>query len=296
MLCQEDLINRFVKHGATRGTASNMFIDGDVLYSYGRHFPLLVRLSWGYLQNADKYSVTTSCHQRRTSIFATALIPFSALFRALKGTYSIYIDYNILPLLKEIILIEKSKARYDLLGYRSLEAKSNLISENEYRLLSEDEKNSYEPVYERRPEALVFSFKKRYFLSSMDSFRYFISELPAKVNSVEEAFQCLKPRELDEGREFHRQGEWFFQEISVKNPKRLYQKLEISFILPKQDSNAHPHIATRGKQFYNWILVSGQIRHREHKMLRLSTVKDIKIFRAMHNRAIRSWSADGRVD
>ncbi len=50
---QRTLIEKFVKEGRTRGKASNLFIEGNVLYSYGHHFPLLVRMPWGFLQNGD---------------------------------------------------------------------------------------------------------------------------------------------------------------------------------------------------------------------------------------------------
>ena len=56
------LVERF-KDGKIQGSSSSMFIEGDTLYSYGRHFPLLIRVPhWknGYIMNADKYSVSTS--------------------------------------------------------------------------------------------------------------------------------------------------------------------------------------------------------------------------------------------
>jgi len=42
MKSQEKLIQEF-REGATKGRASHMFIEEDILYSYGRHFPLAVR-------------------------------------------------------------------------------------------------------------------------------------------------------------------------------------------------------------------------------------------------------------
>jgi hypothetical protein len=41
-----------------------MFSEGDVIYSYGKHFPIAVKLEDGtYLFNKDKYSPTSSKHQ-----------------------------------------------------------------------------------------------------------------------------------------------------------------------------------------------------------------------------------------
>lgn len=51
-------------NGATSGKGSNMYIDGAVLYSYGRHWPLAIRRPDGAVfVNADRYSVTTSRHR-----------------------------------------------------------------------------------------------------------------------------------------------------------------------------------------------------------------------------------------
>ncbi len=43
----------------------NMFTEefGNVVYSYGRHFPIAIRIKDGYILNKDKYSPSTSCHQ-----------------------------------------------------------------------------------------------------------------------------------------------------------------------------------------------------------------------------------------
>ena len=43
----------------------NIWFEGDVIYSYGTHFPMAVRLPGGfYVLNGDRYSPTTSNHQR----------------------------------------------------------------------------------------------------------------------------------------------------------------------------------------------------------------------------------------
>lgn len=91
-----EIINRFA-NGATKGKSANIFIEGDVLYDFGRHFPLLIRMpSWGpkvfnegspLLMNADKYSVTTSAHQSIAARKATLQIPFSALYQAIDTSY-----------------------------------------------------------------------------------------------------------------------------------------------------------------------------------------------------------------
>jgi len=298
MLTQTELIRRFARENAIKGKASNMFVDGDVLYSYGHHFPLLVRLGWGYLQNADRYSRTTATHQSLAANYADALVPFSALAGALNVRRSRW-DYNdLLLVLDRLDLVYKEKERLDALAYEHLST-GERISPAEYEELSEDEQNMFIPICERRPESLVFRFDERYLLSSMDNNRYFIAELPEPVTTVEEAFGVLKPEKLNPGKEWVRQGEWFFQLydiIPLDKHKSFYKSLAQKFMLPRSSDSANPHIATRGGLIGDDILVSGQIKHPEHSTLKLSTTKAPKIFVAMHNRAIASWSADGRVD
>lgn len=62
------------EHG--RSANGNVFFSGDVLYSYGTHFPLAVRYKGKMLLNADSYSVTTSKHQ---SYAASALRHFDRI-------------------------------------------------------------------------------------------------------------------------------------------------------------------------------------------------------------------------
>ena len=51
-------------NGATAGKGSNMFIRGNVLFSYGEHWPLAIRRDGGnVLVNSGRYSVTTSKHR-----------------------------------------------------------------------------------------------------------------------------------------------------------------------------------------------------------------------------------------
>jgi len=309
MLSQSELVEKFVKHNATRGKASNMFVDGDTLYSYGYHFPLLVRLDWGYLQNADRYSPTTSTHQGLTSRYADALVPFSALSQALTGKrvsgWPRYDRYDgLFRVLFELELVHKVKERHDLIGYQEVGGDRKRISVAQYNHLPADEQRYFIPLYERRPESLILRHKGRYLLSSMDNNRYFISELPEPIDTVDEAFEALKPKELDPNKEWVRQGEWFMQLWDVPETllwgkgdhKRAYRYLQRQFVLPRSSDSANPHIATRGAIIGDTIVVSGQVRHPEHRMLRLSTTKDPKLFVAYQNRAVQSWSADGRVD
>jgi hypothetical protein len=57
------LAERFA-HGHTSGQGSNMFIEGETIYSYGYHFAIATRHDWGYAINKNGYSVTTAKHKR----------------------------------------------------------------------------------------------------------------------------------------------------------------------------------------------------------------------------------------
>jgi hypothetical protein len=51
-------------NGATKGKANSMFIDGDVIFSYGYHFPIAVRLNSNTaVFTSRNYSRTTSMHK-----------------------------------------------------------------------------------------------------------------------------------------------------------------------------------------------------------------------------------------
>jgi len=77
----------------------NVYHDGDVLYSYGSHFPLAYQLSNGwYMLNGDTYSSTTSAHQSlcRQNVRGTHfVIPFS-VFRTASLDYKkiVPLDYE----------------------------------------------------------------------------------------------------------------------------------------------------------------------------------------------------------
>ena len=174
-LSHAEVARRF-SQGATKGSGCHMFIEGDTMYSYGHWFPLVIRREWGFLLNADKRSVSTSQHQGHCRGFATIAVPFSAIDAAGLDPYA-------------FSLVDKSEPRIDTRTYR-------------------DDKGETHTVEERRPESAVIRFGKRYFLSGMDSDRYFISELPYAVKTCAEAYDALVPAEV-RGKDYVRQGEWF---------------------------------------------------------------------------------------
>jgi len=63
-----DVAEAFAK-GATSGRREHLFIEGDVIYSYGYHFPIAVKVKDSatgnivMLLNKNRYSVTTAKHK-----------------------------------------------------------------------------------------------------------------------------------------------------------------------------------------------------------------------------------------
>lgn len=62
MLSNKEVAERFAE-GYSEGNSGNMFIEGNILYSYGHHFPLAVRLGRVAILNIEPYSHTTAIHR-----------------------------------------------------------------------------------------------------------------------------------------------------------------------------------------------------------------------------------------
>lgn len=60
MASNKDVAIAFTKGCKLQG--SNMHSEGDVVYSYGEHWPIAARVNGKVFLNTDKTSMTTSCH------------------------------------------------------------------------------------------------------------------------------------------------------------------------------------------------------------------------------------------
>lgn len=58
----EEFIN-VIKPPKTTTKTRHLFYEDNILYSYGYHFILCVKLKDGYIVNSDGYSMTTSTHK-----------------------------------------------------------------------------------------------------------------------------------------------------------------------------------------------------------------------------------------
>lgn len=315
-----------------RNSTRSIFSDRNVLYSYGKHFPLAVKREgndnllngneW-VLANGDKHSVTTSSHQRLTfEVFCDEpRISFSALRAA-------GLDYQTVKMVDFWSDCYKSLYNDD--------AGRKLFSDADWNLFKEQMPigaTYYEEVREgitirktyHRIGAVLLQHPTAgvQYLCGMDERSYFIVQLRDTVSNIQEAFKSLKPQAVKDAEKLHlgilRQGEWFFIPRGTRsgNNDEPWKKLGLrikdfrhSQALPRKDDRSNRHMPTRLVKYHDCLypcfliryFCYGRVYHRqpdrnkrsgEHRILELR--KGV-IYEAVENTAINSWSAQGRVD
>ena len=296
MAMKKDVMEDYFQDPYITKSVRNIFCEDGVLYSYGYHFPMVVVLSDGrFLFNGDTYSVTTNDHQsmarqrvphdQRIIVPFTALLSIESLRSIGRGGYA--------------YLVDKIKERLNIVDHCS----------DWFTTIRVRDKDTGEMVDKRIHHlgASVFNIKEEYYLSGLDETgkrdgTYHLTKLPGKVNSVEEAFEIIKPEQiigLNES-EYIRQGEWFFMPCpEAKVPKEVIKK---SYALPNRgrDDADWRHVATHGAYVWGANYVKGTIRHPDHRML---TLPDKKIWYKAYeawgggpNGEVVSFSAGGNVD
>jgi hypothetical protein len=153
---------------------SNIFFEGDTLYSYGHHFILCQKVKNGYIINADRNSTSTAKHQRltiRASPNNTPQIPYSAIVQIFNS------GVNFINDLRQITILDKTEDNY--ITKKRLDSKTGEMVEYQEHHLG----------------ASLIRYKNKCYLSSIDSgskgHAYFLVELPKQVNTVEDAFRIL---------------------------------------------------------------------------------------------------------
>lgn len=308
MLSQSTLIERFSK-GAGSGSASNVFVEEDVIYSYGHHFPLAVRQDWGggirYLINGDRYSSSTASHQSQCirGLTPNVQVPFSALAAAGLADSS-------LP--KRSLRI--AACRDD--DYRR--TCKHCGRDVEHGVDGSDDPKRWnwyhapdctplcaeadgETASHHVLGAVVLAHEDRFFLSSIDEAEnwrtraYFLCRLPRSVSSVSDAYEALVPDEVRTARatgiEVRRQGDIF----AIATARKTRQiRAATQRHLQLFDTT---HVATEAR-LNGAVYIRGTLRHipedrpSQHGMLRLGTSWWI----AVKNLALGSWNAVGTVD
>jgi len=275
----------------------NVFFDRNTIYSYGYHFKMAIRMQeegeapW-YLVNADVYSNTTARHQaelRQALRYETTVtIPFSALDRA-----NIAFD--------TIELVDQQPER--LIPYRYKDSKTGEWREGKQHLMGS---SVIRAKFWTGSEG-----KHTYFLSGLDETAknvwrsFFLSQLPHEVTTVENAYESLKPREVQSaewnGREVLRQGEWFFVRVNDELAKqctkfeKLWEKNKPEYLINRDTSRPAQHLVTRKIAMPSGVAVRGTCRHTggDHKLLKFE--KGAWYF-AFENTQVAGWGASGRID
>jgi hypothetical protein len=298
-LSNDTVIQRYKAGKNAKSGSGFLFSNGDVLYSFGAHFPLAVRRlnaegkEW-YLLNGDRSTHTTNHHVSLTwrHFEGQPRVSFSALRAA-------GLSYNQC----ELVDYWKDEAAYK---YPSDGEEFTTFNPPIGSTFGEEkDPHTGEVSYKwwHRIGSVVLRQNGYDYLCSMDEGSYFISKLPQKVESVEEAFRVLKPLVVvdaeEGGLEIKRQGEWFFIPTPFKRAEFKVVTKSLPLPVTRVGSNSHlvTHIYADPWEMYGYLVggvfVSGLVRHREHKKLRLD---DGVIYRARRNTELDSWSAAGKVD
>jgi len=252
-----DLVYKFY-HGATDGKSSRMFIEDDIIYSYGYHFPLLVKTNFGYVLNSDKYSITTSKHQSLCRYYSTIEMPFSLLEKAsiLKGySRNIQIDFGIAYNNRRKIII-RHEDKYYLCGtdgnqyviYQLPKAVSNV--EEAYKALKPQKIKDDNYIRQGR--------------------MYFVKADKLPIN-------------------LYKNDKFIERSRAVK---KIYNLMEKEFVLPQKIPTDKPYTATRGMVANGDVFVSGMVRHTNYSMIKLSKSDNPELFLAYEGRALGSWSTN----
>jgi hypothetical protein len=315
-------INKRAKAIEWRG--NNVFCDGRMLFSYGRHFALARYMGQDgdqqhlFLRNSDTYSPTTSCHQGMTASSCKGpSLSVSALSSA--GLKFDDLELSNIPFWRN---------NTDKFIYRDSETglfyeECNYTGDYQVGWLDVTYTNDWTPPkigryigYSGRNERFTYGrwevlggvvvfHDNQYFLCSTDERKNFISRLPKKPRSLDHAFEMLKPPQVRkaerQGVSVQRQGEWFFVSTEfgdralsalLRTNKTSLKKRSAPSPLPFVDekSNRHDcrHFDAEGNTY-----AKGRVYHRwpfgkvtgQHKTLNLGDCWHL-VYRA----ELESWS------
>lgn len=298
-LTNEGTVRAYFDNTYTNGHAqkvgdSNVFFEGNKLFSYGYHFPMVIKHEGFHFVNADSYSSSTGKHQsyvqrmvpKRTKIE----IPFSALESA-------GID------IQHIEVIDKEDSRYIQVERKDRETGEMVMGD--IHLMGST-------LFKHVGVGNV----ERIFLSGIDETAkdlwngFFLTQLVGNPTTVAEAYEGMKPDEVKNlelaGYNVRRQGEYFFVEclpalnsILNKETEKLQKKVALSH--KKRDTTLEGqwnfsqsrHVVTNCIDLDGQVFAKGTCRHvgGEHKMLKLD-----KWHLVFENVQEKSWTSKGRVD
>jgi hypothetical protein len=234
---------------------SRMFYEGDILYSYGHHFPLAIRLGdekdrlgrrppknktgWGqdarglFLKNGDKYSNTTSGHQGHVQHYCHGpTVSFNALLAAgiPAMNYPTSIKRDILVTFTEdtskLVIREKETGqlyeRSDNGAFVKWSRPRQGMFISDIRDLPEGYlREKWTPGHWHLLGGALLNWEGSQWLCGMDDDSYFVSKLAGRHRTIADAYAGLKPKQVrqaeKDGKTIHRQGEWYFIETGMSD-------------------------------------------------------------------------------
>lgn len=297
-----EVIRGFIRGRYRRGSRVFADRDDDTLYSYGHHFPLLVRLPDGFLVNGNRYSVSTARHQHLVfGVLAEegqryAVVPFAALRMAAmtSGPTRPWRFVTVPEGLKAAVSIVVPSG-----GERWIEAGT-------YR--KADGSTATRWIHTLGDS--VIRIHEQCYVSAVDETgagrgTYFLAELPEKrqPQSIAQALELLKPQPVRDaeknGLVVRRQGEWFAIP-SQTDTRRLMRDVRSGLAVRR-----HNHVLGRDGHhrltdavIYRYgpnkgrVLARGTMRHTRGEHLMLALPSWSHIVRAPH----RSYSLGGNFD
>jgi hypothetical protein len=294
-----EVVRAYVRGRYRRG--SRVFADESdgAVFSYGRHFPLVVRIPGGFLVNGSRYSVSTSRHQNLAlrvlaeSRQCYAVLPFNAIERAIAALHQ-KAPSSFLSELKEAVSITIPSSRE---RWRSVEYKKpdGTVAQRSIHTLGDS----------------VIRVRDHEFVSAVDETGmgrgiYFFTQLPGRKtpSTLQEALDMLKPPFVrdaeEEGLEVSRQGEWFAVPVRI-GTRQLLRDVRRGVAVRGQDHvlGREGHHRLTHAVIYKYgpekgqVYARGSMRHTrgEHRMLALPTW-----FRIIHGVQGRSYSLSGNFD
>jgi len=266
---------------SVRASSGTIFSDGDVLYSYGKHWILAIRHGRYVFINNDYYSATTAKHRshviNETPSYMRIHVSMSALERAVmdgflrrKSTGNWTMDL----MMEETVLLDVS------------EGEALINWGEDYYLIGHDDtlKDGFNTSF----VALLSkpSMTKR-----------------GVPHTVEEAYNTMVPFEVTDKGDVKRQGEWFFYPMNISTPAFTQENRALVSMgeLEDLDEEDSRHVASEWFRDDDGQYVRGIIKHPEHRQLKLydpPKPKKLQWYAAVEAMRENSWSgsAGGGVD
>ncbi len=294
-----EIVRAYIRGRHRRG--SRVFADksDDAVFSYGRHFPLVVRIPGGFLVNGSRYSVSTARHQSLAlhalaeSRQRYAVVPFHAIEMAM-AALDRRVRYDFLSELKKTvgITVPSSGERWQAVEYKKPDGAS-----------------AHRFVHTLGNS--VIRVRDREFVSAVDETGagrgiYFFTQLSSRKtpSSMQEALDMLKPlfvRNAEkEGLEVSRQGEWFAVPVRI-GTRQLMRDVRRGVAVRGQDHvlGREGHHQLTHAVIYKYgpkkgqVFARGTMRHTrgEHRMLALPAWS-----RIVHSVQGQSYSLSGNFD